>query len=303
MINVSVVISNYNEEKFVRDCLDNLRKIMETNFPKMEVIVKNQGSSDNSPNIIKSEYPWVVFIDGENDGLSKGFNIAVRKSRGKYILFLGMDAIPNPDTIPGLFNYFEKNENAKVGAATCKLVTKDGSLDMDAHRGFPTPWTSFCRLCGLSAVFPNVAVFNRYFLVGENLDEPHEIDLCISHFMFTRRNTLDEIGGFDESYFLYGEDVDTCYKIKQAGWKIMYLPQWEALHWKGGSVGIRKTTRHLIKRPLKHRLKMQRLSTEAMAVFLKKHYMDKYPRPLIYLMLISSYILGKKRVFMESLRK
>jgi len=300
MVKVSVVIASYNEERFVRNCLDNLKKIVDTNYQEIEVVVKNQGSTDNSPNIIQNEYPWVVFINGTNDGLSKGYNTAVKKTQGKYILFLGMDAIPDLDTIPNLCGYFEKKENERVGVATCKIVTGDGSLDMDAHRGFPTPWTAFCKLFGLSTLFPTIPIFNKYFLVGNDLNKPHEIDLCISHFMFVRKDTLDEVGGFDEDFFLYGEDVDICYRIKQAGWKIMYLPQWKTLHWKGGSVGIRNTTRDLVKKPLEHRLKVQRLSTKAMELFLKKHYVNKYPKPLVYLMLLTSNILGKIRVLVES---
>ncbi|HLD51359.1 MAG TPA: glycosyltransferase family 2 protein [Patescibacteria group bacterium] len=302
MAKISIILVGTNEEKFIENCLDNLKKIKESEFEDLEVIVKDQGSTDNSVRIISENYPWVRLIKGDNEGLSRAYNIAYKQSTGKYILFLGLDAIPEPNTLTGLFNYFEEDSNRQVGAATCKLVLKDGSLDMDAHRGFPTPWNSICRLFGLGRIFPNDPFFNQYFLLGRNMEQPHEIDLCISHFMFTRRETLENISGFDELFFLYGEDVDTCYRIKQAGWKIMYLPQWKSLHWKGGSVGIRNTTRNIVKKPLKHRLKMQKLSTQAMGLFIKKHYMKKYPLPLVFLMLLTTYLLGVFRVVGESLR-
>jgi GT2 family glycosyltransferase len=204
------------------------------------------------------------------------------------------------ETIQGLADYFETHID--VGAATCKLVLADGSLDMDAHRAFPTPWISFTKIFGLNKLFPNSAFFNGYFMPDKNLNEPHEIDLLISHFMYTRKSLLEKLGGFDEQFFLYGEDVDICYRIKEAGWKIMYLPQWSAKHLKGASLGIRSTTRKQFKQPLAHRLKMQKLSAEAMELFLIKHYLKKYPKFLVYFMIFSTRILGKFRVFLESFR-
>ncbi len=298
---VSVIICAYNEIKFVEQCLSNLQKIRDTELNDLKVIVKDNASTDGTAEVVEQKFPWVKLIRGENKGLSYGYNIGYKASDTEFLLFLGMDAFPEAGTIPGLIEYFDKNE--EVGASTCKLVLNDGSLDMDAHRGFPTPWISLTRLLGLHKIFPNSETFNGYFLPGRNMNEPHEIDLCISHFMFTRRKVLDQIDGFDEDFFLYGEDVDVCYRIKKAGWKLMYLPQFTAKHMKGGSVGIRKTTRDMVKKPLQHRLKMQRLTSEAMALFVKKHYMDKYPKLFVYLMLISSRLLGYLRVFVESLRR
>ncbi|NQS90544.1 glycosyltransferase family 2 protein [Patescibacteria group bacterium] len=301
MDDLAVVISNYNEKKFTEDCLNNLAEISSKEIPDLKVIVKDQGSTDGSRELIETNFPWAHLIKGGNDGLSKAYNLGYRRADAKYVLFLGMDAFPEEGTLTGILEYLDKNQ--EVGAATCKLVLRDGSLDMDAHRAFPTPWVSLTRLTGLGSLFPNSKNFNKYFLPRENMEKPHEIDLCISHFMITRKKVLDQIGGFDEDFFLYGEDVDICYRIKQAGWKIMYLPQWKCLHWKGGSVGIRKSTRNIVKKPLKHRIRMQSLSTEAMKLFVKKHYSEKYPKPLIHLMLFASNILGKIRVVIETFRK
>ena len=297
---VSIVIATYNEKKFIRKCLDNLEQIKENTYPNIEVIVKDQATTDGSRKIIKEEYPWVKLIEGENVGLSKAYNKGYRSTNSPYILFLGMDALPEKGAIKTLVNYFENHSD--VGAATCKLIKGDGTLDMDAHRAFPTPWISLTKFLGLNKLFPKSQTFNRYFLPGRDMSKPHEIDMCISHFFFIRREVLDELNGFDEDYFLYGEDVDLCYRVKQAGWKIMYLPQCQATHLKGGSVGIRKTTRDQVKKPLEHRLKMQSLTVDAMEKFLRKHYMDKYPKPFVYLMIFSSRLLGKLRVFLESLR-
>ncbi|MBW6442020.1 glycosyltransferase family 2 protein [Patescibacteria group bacterium] len=301
MSQLTIVIANYNEKNFVEDCLNNLYEIKQKELPDLKVVVKDQASTDGSAEIIKEKFPWVIFIGGDNGGLSKAYNLGYKATDTEYVLFLGMDAYPTTNSLSEIMEYFEKNSD--VGAATCKVVQKDGSLDMDAHRSFPTPWVSLTRLLGLGKIFPRSNLFNHYFLPGENMNEPHEIDLCISHYMFIRRKVLDEINGFDEDFFLYGEDVDVCYRIKQVGWKIMYLPQWECLHLKGGSIGIRKTTRDIVKRPLEHRLKMQKLSTEAMQLFVEKHYKDKYPPLIIKGTYLASSILGKIRVFMESLKK
>ena len=296
MQKVSVIIANYNEKPFVEECLNNLKQV----YPQAEIIVKDQNSQDGSAELVEQKFPQVKLIKGENTGLSKGYNTAVKQASGDCLLFLGMDARPKKGTINGILNYL--NENPQVGLATAKLILKDGSLDMDARRAFPTPWISFTRFSGLSSMFPKSSLFNKYFLPSKNINKPHEIDVCISHFMMIPRKVFDEIGGFDEDYFLYGEDVDICYRIKQKGYKIMYLPQFEALHYKGGSLGIRKTTRDQIKKPLKHRLKVRKLSTEAMEIFINKHYKKKYSKPMLWLMFFSIKVLGKLRVLFEWLR-
>ena len=297
---LSIILCAYNDSAYIRDCLNNLKNIIDGAPLPIEVIIKNQASDNDSAPIIEAEFPWVRLIKGANVGLSKAYNMALEQALHEFVLFLGTDAFPEKETITGLVEYFESHSD--VGAATCKLVLSDGSLDMDAHRAFPTPWISFTKLTGLNKLFPKSTFFNGYFLPQENLDAPHEIDLLISHFMFTRKSLLLDLGGFDENFFLYGEDVDICYRIKQAGWKIMYLPQWTAKHLKGASLGIRKTTREKFKQPLKHRLKMQRLSAQAMELFLQKHYMQKYPRVVVLLMIFSTRFLGKIRILLESLK-
>jgi len=297
---LSIILCAYNDSAYIRDCLNNLKDIVDSvNFP-IEVIIKNQPSNNDSAPIIESEVPWVNLIEGANVGLSRAYNMSLEQSSHEFILLLGTDAFPDKETIIGLVDYFASRPD--VGAATCKLVLADGTLDMDAHRAFPTPWISLTKLTGLNKLFPKSPFFNGYFLPQKNLNEEHEIDLLISHFMFTRKNLLQELGGFDENFFLYGEDVDICYRIKQAGWKIMYLPQWSAKHLKGASLGIRKTTREKFKQPLQHRLRMQKLSAQAMELFLRKHYMQKYPRIVVLLMIFSTRFLGKIRVFLESLK-
>jgi len=294
---VSVIICSYNEKKFVKDCLNNLYQ----SYESLEVIVKDNGSTDGTSELIKDEFPWVNLIKGENDGLSKGYNTAVKEASGDYYLFLGMDARPQSGSLSYLVDYMENHK--EVGIATLKLVLKDGSVDLDCHRAFPNPLNSIMKFSGLGKLFPKSKVFNGFFMPDMDISKPHEIDHCISHFMFVRKEAYNDVGGFDEDYFLWGEDIDFCYRIKVIkGWKNMYLPKFTCFHWKGGAIGIRNTTRHLEKKPLKHRLKMQKMSSQAMTMFMKKHYMEKYPKPVLYLMFFAARLLGEFRVFVESLR-
>lgn len=286
---VSIVIVNHNTKESLDRCLDNLDGI----YPNSEVIVIDSGSSDGSAHMTKDKFPWVNLVETKNVGLSAGYNLGLEKSHSKYKLFLGSDAYPEKSTITGLVDYFE--DNPTVGIATCKLLLRNGELDWDAHRGFPTPWTALTHFSGLENLLPQSNIFGGYYLGFENIDQPHEIDLCISHFMFTRNDVFSTIGLWDEDFFVYGEDVDLCYRAKMGGWKIMYLPQWKALHHKGTSVGIRKETQDISKTSTMTKRRMTRETTEAMIKFYQKHYLDSYPTVISWMVLSSIKLLSNIR--------
>ena len=274
MIKVSVVIVNHNTKDVLRDCLANLSQISDS-YGLMEIIVVDNASSDGSVEMVKEKFHHVQLILSENKGLAAGYNKGIDRSSGEYILYLGSDTFPNEVTIKGMADYLDQNKD--IGAATCELVLRNGLLDMDAHRGFPTPWASLTHFSRLNRLFPKSKIFNKYFLGWKDFSKPHEIDLCISHFMMIRKSVFEKVGRWDEDYFVYGEDVDMCYRIKQAGYKIMYLPQWEAIHYKGVGVGIRSETSDITKASIQTRSKMSRETTRAMRLFYKKHYAEKYP--------------------------
>jgi GT2 family glycosyltransferase len=269
---VSIIIVNYNTKDILIDCIRNLQK---SDYKNIEIIVVDNGSSDGSYEAVVQNFAEVKAIKSENKGLAVGYNTGLKNSSGEYILYLGSDAFPKENTISGLVEYFDAN--IEVGAATCKLITRDGKLDMDAHRGFPTPWAALTHFTKLNRIFPKSKIFNQYFLGYKDMDSPHEIDLCISHFMMVRKNVFDKVGLWDEDFFVYGEDVDMCYRIKEAHYKIMYLPQFECLHYKGSSVGIRKESSDVSNATTETRQKMSKERTNAMRLFYKKHYEDKYP--------------------------
>lgn len=290
---ISVVIVNFNTRDVLKECLINLSKIIEKEDLDIEVIIVDNASTDGSAEMVQSQFTGVSLLKSpKNIGLSAGSNLGYANSRGDYILFLGSDAFPKENTLKGMAEYFEKN--GKVGIATCKLLLRDGSLDMDAHRGFPIPWAAITHFTKLNKIFPKSRFFNKYYLGYKNFKEPHEIDLCISHFMMIRRKVFEEIGTWDEDFFVFGEDVDFCYRAKEAGWKIMYLPQWEAEHYKGAGVGRKesvdiKTASNQDPKTVK---RMKKETTKAMLLFYKKHYKNKHNPLLTFSILLSIKLLG-----------
>lgn len=291
MRKVSAIIVNYNTKDILLDCIKNLQNSEHTD---LEIIVVDNGSTDGSYEAVKENFPEVKAIKSENKGLAAGSNLGYSNATGDYILYLGSDAFPKENTISGMVEYFEANSS--VGAATSKLVLRDGTLDMDSHRGFPTPWAAFTHFSKLNKIFPKSKIFNQYFLGWEDMSTTHEIDLLISHFMMIRRETLEKVGPWDETFFVYGEDVDMCYRIKQAGYKIMYLPQFETLHYKGASVGIRKQSQDISKSSKETRMKMSKERTKAMRLFYKKHYATEYPSFVTGFILFGIDLLEKIRL-------
>ncbi len=302
---VSVIIVNTNTKDVMKLCLENLNG----SYDNLEVIVADNASSDGSAEMVEKEFPWVKLVRLPNYGLAFALNKCLEVATGDYYLYLGTDGFPDKGTIEGLVNYFEDSSHQDAGAAAVKLMLRDGRQDMDGHRGFPTPFTSLTHFMGLDKLFPKSKLFARYFMTYEDLDTEHEIDTCITHFLFVSKKATDKVGKWDEeTFFLYGEDIDYCYRIKEAGFKLMYLPQFRAEHWKGVTIGIRKESQDVaMKVPIikfrdteltlgEFRVELQRLSTYAMEAFYKKHYLKKYPKFLGWIIIGSVRALKFYRV-------
>lgn len=290
-MDLSVIIVNFNTRDILRDCIKNIQNLKV--HIDYEIVVVDNGSKDSSAEMIMEEFPSVKLFAGENVGLAKGYNVGLKNSTGKYVLFLGSDAFPKERTLDGMISVLEDDQS--IGIATCKLVLRNGMLDLDAHRGFPTPWVAVSHFAGLGKLFPKSKIFNSYFLGDKDLSKPHEIDLCISHFMMVRRTVFEYTGLWDEDYFVYGEDVDFCFRAKKVGYKIMYLPMFEAIHYKGASVGTRKESADISKATKETKIKMNSETTRAMKLFYQKHYKNVYPSFITYIVLFGVEILGKLR--------
>lgn len=290
-MDLSIIIVNFNTRDILRDCIKNIQSL--NVHLDYEVVVIDNGSSDNSAEMVKQEFPSIKLIAGENVGLAKGYNVGLKNSTGNYVLFLGSDAFPKERTLDGMVSVLADDQS--IGIATCKLILRNGALDLDAHRGFPTPWTAISHFSGLGKLFPKSKVFNSYFLGDKDLTIPHEIDLCISHFMMVRRSVFEYTGLWDEDYFVYGEDVDFCFRAKKVGYKIMYLPMFEAIHYKGASVGTRKESTDITTATKETKTKMSSETTRAMKLFYEKHYKNVYPSFVTSIVLFGIEVLGKTR--------
>jgi len=272
-IDLSVLIVNFNTKELLQRCLESINNSEKESY-QFEVIVVDNASSDQSAEMIKKKFPNVNLISSKkNLGFAAGNNLGIKMAVGEYVLLLNPDTEIEINTFKIMIDYLKSNP--KVGAATCRVELKNGKLDDACHRGFPTPWNAFCHFSGISQLFPNSCFLNGYHLGYQNLDKIHEIDSCAGAFLLVRKEIGDSINWLDEDYFWYGEDLDFCYRVKQKGWKIMYVPIIKILHWKGASSGIRQESKNISNASLETRKKAVMASTQAMRLFYQKHYLKK----------------------------
>ena len=259
-MDVSIVIVNYNTCELT---LNALRSIYQSETAaQFEVILVDNYSRDESVALIRRQFPQVQLICNQgNVGFSRANNQAMRIARGRYVLLLNSDTIVQTDTLDTMISFMD--EHPTVGVSGCKLVLPNGSLDKACRRGFPTPSASFYYAFGISKLFPNIPKFNQYQLGYLDPDLAYPVDCLVGAFMFVRRTTIDQVGLLDEDFFMYGEDIDWCYRIKQAGWVNYYYPLTQIIHYKGASSQ---------RKPFKIIYEFHR----AMLLFHRKHYRHKY---------------------------
>ena len=234
--------------------------------------------------MVKKEFPQVLVIENrKNLGFSKANNAGVEKSKGRYVLFLNPDTVIYKDSLFGMVKFMDEHKEA--GAATCKLLMPGGRLDDAAHRGFPNPWNSLFYFSGLSKLFPSSKLFGGYNLGFLDLSKTHEIDACAGAFMIVRREAGEKIGWWDEDYFFYGEDLEFCFRLKEEGWKIYFVPTISVLHYKGVSAGIKKVSEKITTANLETKKRVTNWRFNAMKIFYRKHYQNKYPPPLTWLVM------------------
>lgn len=296
-VDLSVIILNFNAKKFVAACLKSLFKSSENDY-KFEVIVVDNASTDGSIEEIKNLKNGVLSFqlleNKKNLGFSKGNNIAVPQARGRYLLFLNPDTVVFKNTLSFMIKFMD--ENPKVGAATCKVKLPSGNLDEAAHRGFPTPWNAFCHFLFLEKIFPNTKFFSGYTLRYLNPNTTHEVDAISGAFMLVRRQAGEELSWWDEDYFWYGEDLDFSYRLKKTSWQVMYVPAVSILHYKGVSSGVKRHSKEFSIATRKIRKMAANASIKAMKIFYRKHYVGKYPTPILWLVWLGIWILEKYRM-------
>mgnify|MGYP003513232932 FL=1 len=223
-----------------------------------EVIVVDNNSSDNSIEYLTAKFPAVKYITNKgNTGFAKACNQGLQQAKGSYILFLNPDTIIPEDCFTKCVSFFEANKDA--GAIGIKMLDGSGKFLKESKRSFPSPSTSLYKLFGLAKLFPRSKIFSRYHLGHLNENENNEVDVLAGAFMMIKREVLDKVGGFDETFFMYGEDVDLSYRIQKAGFKNHYFAESSIIHFKGEST--RKGSMNYV-----------RMFYNAMSIFVRKHY-------------------------------
>ena len=223
-----------------------------------EVIIIDNNSSDNSIEYLTNRFPSFRFIgNNENKGFAKACNQGVQLCSGKYVLFLNPDTILPEDCFKKCISFFEAQQHA--GAIGIKMIDGSGKFLKESKRAFPSPITSLFKLFGFSKLFPRSKTFSKYHLGHLSENENHEVDVLAGAFMMMKKEVLDKVGGFDETFFMYGEDVDLSYRIQKAGFKNYYVAETSIIHFKGEST--RKASMNYVK-----------MFYNAMSIFVKKHY-------------------------------
>lgn len=291
---LSIIILNFNTKALLRGCLRSVLKSEKNGF-QYETIVVDNASVDGSAAMVRKEFSQVKLIcSKKNLGFAAGNNLALSHISGRYVLFLNPDTIVFPNTFKEMIKFMDSHP--QTGAATCRVEFPSGKLDEACHRGFPTPWNAFCHFSGLERIFPKSRLFAGYSLGWLSLNKVHEIDSGVGAFLIVRKEAGDQIGWLDEDYFWYGEDLDFCYRIKKAGWKIYYVPRVKILHYKGVSAGIRKESQKISTAAKETKIRSAKMSTEVMRIFYQKHYQDKYPQIINWLVFQGINFLEKARL-------
>ena len=256
-MDISVIIVNYNVSSFLDQALTTLRDaVRELDH---EVFVVDNASTDESVSMVRRKHPWVKLIENDHNlGFASANNQALKRVSGRYVLLLNPDTVLRRDTLKTMIRFLD--EHPEAGITGCKVLNPDGSLQLACRRGFPSPGVAFFKLVGLSCLFPKSKTFGAYNLTYLDPDSLTEVDAVSGSFMMLRKEVLDKVGLLDEDFFMYGEDLDICYRVKEAGWKIFYVPYTEIIHFKGEST---KTV---------PALKSIRDFYRAMHIFVDKHY-------------------------------
>ena len=252
---LSVVIVNYNVKYFLEQCLHSLEQA--AMGIDHEVIVIDNASTDGSTEYITARFPKVKWMAcRENNGFSKGNNIAIAHAKGEYILMLNPDTIVTKEAIEGCIAFMDNNADA--GACGVYMLRTDGTFAPESRRALPTPFVAFCKMSGLSNLFPKSRTFGRYYMQYLDKEETNPIEIISGAYMMLRHKTIKKTGALDEDFFMYGEDIDLSYRILKSGYRNYYLPL-RILHYKGESTN-------------KSSYRYVHTFYRAMQLFFKKHY-------------------------------
>ncbi len=261
---LSIIIVNYNTYALTKQTIEAVI-VQEVSF-KYEIILVDNASTDGSIQKLQEDFEELIadeklriFRNGKNLGFAKANNQGMRAAKGIYILLLNSDTVVGPNCLEKCVTHIESDN--KIGALGCKVILPDGKLDHACKRGYPTPLASLYYFLKLDKKDP--IKYGQYDALHLGEDEVGEVDALMGAFMLMPKAILDKVGLLDEDFFMYGEDIDLCFRIKESGFRILYYPEVYITHYKGGSSKKRKT-------------KVIYDFHNAMWIFYKKHYYKKY---------------------------
>ena len=252
---LSIIIVSYNVKYYLEQCLHSI--LIACKNIEAEIIVIDNNSKDKTAEYIQSKFPAVIFIqESENIGFAKANNIGLSVAKGEFILYLNPDTIVSENAIINCISFL--NEHQEAGAVGVKMIDDNGNFLPESKRAFPSTAASFWKLTGMAKLFPHSSIFNKYALGNLNEDEVHEVDVLSGAFFLSRKEILKKLNGFDEDFFMYGEDIDLSYRIQKTGYKNYYLGNNSVIHFKGKST---KKDKAFVKN-----------FYGAMKIFVDKHY-------------------------------
>ncbi len=270
---LSVIIVNYNVKYFLEQALLSVRNAIQN--MEVEVFVVDNNSVDDSVDMVRRKFPEVKLIaNKENVGFSKANNQAIRQSTSEYVLLLNPDTVVEEDTFEKCVQFMDSHPDA--GGLGVKMIDGSGNFLPESKRGFPSPFVAFCKTFGLSSIFPKSKTFNQYHLGFLDKDQTHEVDILAGAFMLMRTSVLDQVGLLDETFFMYGEDIDLSYRITQGGYKNYYFADTTIIHYKGESTK-------------KGSLNYVKVFYNAMIIFANKHFKGQSARLFTFMLQMAIY--------------
>lgn len=294
MRDLGIVIVNWNTRDLLRRCLET---VFASEGPDYRVVVVDNGSDDGSAQMVEREFPRAqLIVSARNGGFSYGNNLGLRAlgylgvnevlaDAPRYALLLNPDTEVPPDAFAQMVRFMDSRP--EVGMAGPKLILEDGSLDKACRRGFPTPAVSFYHYSGLAKLFPGSPRFGRYNMTFADPDEEIEVDSVVGAYMQVRREAVAAVGLLDETFFMYGEDLDWAFRIKKAGWKVFYHPQ----------VVVKHVKRAASRRSKKAQFEFYR----AMLIFYQKHFQATTP-PWLHLLVMLGLLAKGGRGLLPEMR-
>jgi GT2 family glycosyltransferase len=237
-VKLSIVIPTYNAHEWIQGCLDSIA--LHHPSADYEIIVVDDASSDDTIAIVQQQFPTVrVFSNEKNVGFGKTVNVGLKAATGEYLLVLNNDTWMHAGALDAMIAYLDAHR--EVGIVGPKVLNGDGSLQQQCRRRIPTPTAALLYFTGIARLFPKSPKVAGYLMTDADENQTIEVDSVLGACLMVRREVVDAIHGFDPEYYLYGEDMDFCWRAKLAGWKVMYVPAAVITHFGGqGGTGKKK---------------------------------------------------------------